>query len=217
MGNCMITTLTKNETTQLIKGPAGELEMIVGKQNEPGKGWGIVCHPHSLYGGTMHNKVVTTLVKTFQDLGLNTIRFNFRGVGRSEGHFDQGNGELDDLVAILNWVQEQHRQYDIWLAGFSFGAYVAARAATTIPITKLVTISPPVQHFPMQSLPSITCPWVLAQGEQDEVVSSEAVIEWAESRNPPPIILRFPEASHFFHGQLMELRTRLQEVLRDRA
>lgn len=209
----MISTLIKNETSKLIQGPAGELEMIVGHQSDKGA-WGIVCHPHSQFGGTMHNKVVTTLVKTFQDLGLNTVRFNFRGVGRSEGHFDKGNGELDDLVAVMSWVQEQYRNYDIWLAGFSFGAYVAAKAATKIPITKLVTVSPPVPHFPMQSLPPITCPWVLAQGEKDEVVPAKDVFEWAEKREPKPILLKFPEAGHFFHGQLVELRTRLEEVLR---
>lgn len=210
----MISTLIQNETSKLIDGPTGELEMIVGQQTEKGQ-WGIVCHPHSQYGGTMHNKVVTTLVKTFQDLGLNTIRFNFRGVGRSEGHFDKGNGELDDLVAVISWIQEKHHNYDIWLAGFSFGAYVAAKAATLIPINKLVTVAPPVQHFPMQTLPPITCPWVLAQGEEDDVVVPQEVFAWAESRNPKPIILRFSEAGHFFHGRLIELRTRLEEVLKD--
>lgn len=211
----MLTTQTKNETTLLIRGPAGDLELSVAVQQENSHGaWGIVCHPHPLYGGAMYNKVVTTIAKALQNLNLNTVRFNFRGVGKSEGQFDQGLGELDDLIAVINWIQEMHHNYDIWLAGFSFGAYIAAKAATKIPITKLVTVAPPVEHFAMQTLPPITCPWVLVQGERDDVVPAEAVLSWAESREPKPTIIRFPEAGHFFHGQLVELRTQLEEALR---
>lgn len=209
----MITTLTQHETTEVINGPAGKLELIVAKATEaPRSAWGIVCHPHPLYGGTMHNKVVTTLVKTFQGLGVTTVRFNFRGVGLSEGRFDQGEGELDDLLAVMDWVQQQGVKNEIWLAGFSFGAYIAAKAATRIPVNRLVTVAPPVQHFPMQALPPITCPWVVVQGELDEVVPPKDVFEWAESREPKPIILRFPKAGHFFHGELQELRTQIAEA-----
>ena len=209
----MITTLTKDETSHLIDGPAGKLELITAElKGKPRGAWGIVCHPHPLFGGTMHNKVVTTLAKTFQHLGLNTVRFNFRGVGRSEGKYDEGNGELDDLLTVIDWMQQEHEQ-SIWLAGFSFGAYIAAKAATQIPAKKLVTVAPPVQHFPMRELPPIMCPWILVQGEQDDVVPPDEVFAWAEKRHPKPIILRFPEASHFFHGQLGELQSRLEAVL----
>lgn len=209
-----MTILTKEETHLILQGPVGKLEMIHGSPLGISRGeWGIVCHPHPLFGGTMNNKVVTTLAKTFQYLGLSTIRFNFRGVGKSEGEFDKGNGELQDLLGIINWVQQEHGNKEIWLAGFSFGAYVAAKAATEIPTKKLVTVAPPVQHFPMQTLPPITCPWVLVQGERDDIVPANEVLAWAESRNPKPIILRFPEAGHFFHGQLIELRARLEDVL----
>ncbi|RDI46940.1 alpha/beta hydrolase [Aquicella lusitana] len=206
---------TKTDTTLLIPGPIGQLEMITAEPlAEPQDAWGIVCHPHPLFGGTMNNKVVTTLSKTFQYLGLATVRFNFRGVGKSEGEFDKGIGELEDLLAVIDWIQQEHPVRDIWLAGFSFGAYVAAKAATQVPAKKLITVAPPVQHFPMQTLPPILCPWVLAQGELDEVVPPEEVLAWAEAREPKPIILRFPEAGHFFHGQLGELRVKLEEVLR---
>lgn len=212
----MITTTPtiRTETAELIKGPAGQLEVVqAGPIGEERKAFGIVCHPHPLFGGTMDNKVVTTLVKTFQCLGLPTTRFNFRGVGRSEGQFDHGKGELEDLMAVIEWMQAQHKNCDIWLAGFSFGGYVAAKAATQLPIKKLVTIAPSVQHFPGQSLPPIKCKWVLVQGDKDDVVPAADVYAWAQSREPKPIILRFPEAGHFFHGQLVELRTRLEEVL----
>lgn len=210
----MISTL-KETTTKLITGPAGQLEIALNESaNEKHSGaFGIVCHPHPLYGGTMNNKVVTTLAKTFQGLGLNTIRFNFRGIGKSEGHYDNGNGELDDLLAVIDWVQRERAQHEIWLAGFSFGGFIAAKAATQIPIAKLVTVAPPVEHFSMQTLPPILCPWILVQGEQDDVVPPAEVFAWAEKRNPAPIIIRFPEAGHFFHGQLQELRLRLEEEL----
>lgn len=210
----MITTLSTTEKTELIDGPAGKLEIAMAESiGESRNAWGVVCHPHPLFGGTMHNKVVTTLAKTFQHMGVTTIRFNFRGVMRSEGKFDDGNGELDDLLAVIDWVQHQQVKKEIWLAGFSFGGSIVAKAATQIPISKLVTVAPPVQHFAMQTLPPITCPWVLVQGELDDVVSPKEVLAWAESRNPQPIILRFPQAGHFFHGQLGELRARIEEAL----
>lgn len=209
----MMTILTK-EITQLIDGPAGKLEILVTEPTaEKRNAWGIVCHPHPLHGGTMHNKVVTTLAKTFQGLGLTTVRFNFRGVMRSEGSYGNGDGELDDLLAVIDWVQQTSIKNEIWLAGFSFGSYVAAKAATRIPITKLVTVAPPVHHFPMQELPPILNPWVLVQGDKDDVVPAKDVLAWAEARDPKPVILRFPTAGHFFHGHLTELRAEITAAL----
>ena len=210
----MITTLTQHETTRLIQGPAGKLELAIAEFAEKTHGaWGIVCHPHPLFGGAMSNKVVTTLIKSFQNLGLNTIRFNFRGVGRSEGQYAFGKGELADLLAVIAWVLHERPDTDIWLAGFSFGAYIAAKAATEITVKKLVTVAPPVHDFPMQMLPPILCHWIVVQGELDEVVPSNEVLEWAENRYPQPFIIRFPQAGHFFHGQLTELRVKLEEAL----
>jgi uncharacterized protein len=211
----MLTTLAKNETHILIEGPQGKLEMAVGTPEKTAHGaWGIVCHPHPMFGGTMHNKVVTTLIKVFNHFGLSTVRFNFRGVGQSEGEYDKGNGELDDLLTVMNWVLSQRMNQEIWLAGFSFGAYVALRAATQREeVKKLVTIAPPVENFPMLNLPPVTVPWILVQGEQDDVVPPEKVLAWAESRDPKPHIIRFPDAGHFFHGQLQELRTQIEAAL----
>lgn len=210
----MITTMTQTETTTIINGPAGKLEVVVGEPIGEARGaLGIVCHPHPLFGGTMNNKIVTTLTKSFQHLGLTTVRFNFRGIGKSEGKFDNGNGELDDLLAVVAWMQQEHPNQEIWLAGFSFGAYIATKAATQISAKALVTVAPPVQNFPMQSLPPIYCKWVLVQGELDDVVPPSEVLAWAEKRDPQPIILRFPQAGHFFHGQLSELRAGIEAAL----
>ncbi len=212
----MIVTTLATEKTELINGPAGQLELAIGEPTgEERSAWGIVCHPHPLFGGTMHNKVVTTLAKMFQGMGLYTVRFNFRGVMRSEGAFDKGYGELEDLLAVIDWVQREKPKREIWLAGFSFGAFIAAKAATQIPVNRLVTVAPPVQNFAMDNLPPIKCPWVLVQGDMDDVVPPKEVLEWAEKREPKPVIIRFPEAGHFFHGQLGELRSRIEEALRE--
>lgn len=209
----MITTLSKNETTQLIQGPAGQLELITSTPFKENKGWGIVCHPHPLFSGTMHNKVVTTVCKAFQNIGLNSVRFNFRGVGLSEGKYDEGKGEIEDLLAVIDWVSQNNFHLPLFLAGFSFGAYIAAKASLDVATKKLLLIAPPVEHFPMQFIPPFTCPWILVQGDKDEVVPAEKVLAWADHRTPRPTLIRFAEASHFFHGQLTELRTRIEEAL----
>jgi alpha/beta superfamily hydrolase len=210
----MIITRSAVEKAELIDGPVGKLEVICEKPHGEKKGIGVVCHPHPLFGGTMHNKVVTTLAKTLQHAGLTTIRFNFRGVGRSEGVYGEGDGEVADLLAVVDWLEESNPQQPLWLAGFSFGAYIAARASTEIEVHQLITVAPPVQNFPMKTLPPILCPWILVQGEKDDVVPSQEVLAWAESREPKPVILRFPEAGHYFHGQLTELRTRIEAELK---
>jgi alpha/beta superfamily hydrolase len=210
----MQTKLAPNETANIIQGPAGKLEMAIGTPlGTEREAIGIVCHPHPLHGGTMYNKVVTTLAKAFQGLGLMTVRFNFRGVGQSQGEFDHGRGEVDDLLAVVKWLQAEMGHKEIWLAGFSFGAFIAASGAVQLPVKKLVTVAPPVMHFPMRDLPPILCDWVVVQGEKDDVVFPEEVFVWVESRQPPPTILRFPEAGHFFHGQLGELRLRVEAAL----
>lgn len=209
----MITRLAENEMTHLINGPAGKLELAVTVTDLNAPAWGVVCHPHPLFGGTMHNKVVTTLVKTFQSQGVNTIRFQFRGIGQSQGEFDHGRGELEDLYAVLQWMQKEYGAHPLWLGGFSFGAYIAAQASTAWPTAKLITVAPPVENFPMHLIPPILCDWLLLQGEQDEVVSAEAVYAFAESRQPEPTLIRFPETGHFFHGQLNALRAAVVQWL----
>lgn len=210
----MHTKLAPNETANMIQGPAGKLEIAIGTPTGIERdAIGVICHPHPLHGGTMYNKVVTTLAKTFQGKGLTTVRFNFRGVGQSQGEFDHGRGEVDDLLAVVKWLQSEMGHKELWLAGFSFGAFIAASGAVQLPAKKLVTVAPPVEHFPMQNLPPILCDWIVVQGEKDDVVPPEAVFAWADSRQPPPVVLRFAEADHFFHGLLGELRTRVEEAL----
>lgn len=191
--------------TQMLAGAIGDLETITDIPPEATHAV-VICHPHPLFGGTMQNKVVHTLAKTFVELGMATVRFNFRGVGKSAGEYDQGIGETDDALAMIKWLQTQLPQAKILLAGFSFGSYVAARAANVFPAEYLITIAPAVEHFDFTPLQNIHCPWLVVQGEQDEIVPPELVYQWAASRHPSPKVIRLPEVTHFFHGHLLTLR-----------
>lgn len=203
--------MSLQEKTFLLPGPAGDQEVITttGILSKTA----IICHPHPLHGGTMTNKVVTTLMQTFRSLGLSTIRFNFRGVGKSQGQFADGIGEVEDLLSIADWVKINFPDNAIWLAGFSFGGYVAARASTIIHPEKLITVAPQVSRFIQDKLPQITAPWIIVQGDQDEIVSSEQVFAWAETLTPKPAVIRIPDAGHFFHGQLTVLKEKLLAAL----
>jgi alpha/beta superfamily hydrolase len=203
------------ETTFLLPGAAGAIEVLASPALDPNatKGTAILCHPHPLFGGTMHNKVVTTLARVFRDLGLRTVRFNFRGVGKSEGVHDAGHGEVDDVLALAAWIRENYPDEPLTLAGFSFGGFVAAAAATRLPVIQLVSIAPMVSRFYEAHLPAITCPWLIVQGEADEVISPQETYAWVETLQPPPQLIRIPSAGHFFHGKLMELRRLLEAAL----
>ncbi|MHB1947390.1 MAG: alpha/beta hydrolase [Gammaproteobacteria bacterium] len=203
------------ETTFLLPSPAGNLEVIATPAEESHRQsiTAIICHPHPLFGGTMNNKVVTTLARTFRELGIATVRFNFRGVGKSTGSHADGVGEVDDLLTVVEWVKKMCPENKLWLAGFSFGGYIAARVATQIPIAQLVTIAPQVSRFTSGEFPPITVPWVLVQGEEDDVISPQEVYAWIETLEHKPVLIRIPGAGHFFHGKLLELRDQLVQAL----
>jgi alpha/beta superfamily hydrolase len=198
-----------------IAGPAGPIEAISAcpSEGQDMHAVGVICHPHPLYGGSLHNKVVHYLSQTLNDLGLGTLRFNFRGVGASGGVYDQGNGETDDLLAVIDWVRNQRPHHELWLAGFSFGAYVALRAAARHPPPPLITQAPPVNFFDFQTLEAPGCPWLLVQGDRDEVVPAAEVMAWSAARPTPPQSLVLEGADHFFHGKLNLLRDRLMAAL----
>jgi alpha/beta superfamily hydrolase len=197
-----------------LSGPAGRLECVVGRPEiSPKKVVGIVCHPHPLHGGTMNNKVVTTVCRSFQKLGVWSVRFNYRGVGQSEGSYGDVAGECQDLMAVIDQVKQLFADHTILLAGFSFGAFVAAFAATKIHPARLISIAPSVVNMDYSTLPTMPCPWLVIQGEQDEIVSPEAVYQWAAQVKPPVELIRISGVGHFFHGKLINLREVLMGAL----
>lgn len=191
-----------------LTGPAGKLECLVDVP-EPGTekpATAVLCHPHPQHGGTMRNKVVTIIDRALRELGLATVRFNFRGVGDSEGEYDNGQGELEDLLAVVDWVQKTRASTDLWLGGFSFGAYISLKAARDLPVRRLITIAPPVERYGFEELLPPNCPWLVVQGDEDDVVSSGAVEKWAQNLDQPPDLVIMEGAGHFFHRRLMDLR-----------
>jgi uncharacterized protein len=190
-----------------IAGPMGNLEGILETPpNADEAQVAIVCHPHPVYGGTMTNKVVHMLAKTFNDLGVRTIRFNYRGVGASVGAYDEGRGETLDTLAVVRWANLRWPDAKIWLGGFSFGGAVALRTAAQIQPARLVTVAPAIQRVDVTRVKLRDCPWLIVQGDNDELVNAQEVRAWAESLEPQPHFVLLPGIDHFFHGRLNELR-----------
>jgi alpha/beta superfamily hydrolase len=182
-------------------GPAGQLEGIAHLPKAEQLAIAIVCHPLPTMGGTMENKVAVTLAKTFTELRCVSLRFNFRGVGRSEGEFTGGDGEVQDVLAIAEFAREQFGDLPLILSGFSFGGYVAARAAQQLHPQHLILAAPAVGRFAMPAVPAHT---LVVQGEHDDVVALADTLEWARPLHLPIVLL--PQAEHYFHGRLTQLR-----------
>ncbi|MDT8410191.1 MAG: alpha/beta fold hydrolase [Wenzhouxiangellaceae bacterium] len=191
-----------------LSGPAGRLDCIA---DFPESGdalpiTAMLCHPHPQHGGTMRNKVVTIMERALRESGLATVRFNFRGAGDSEGSFSDGVGELEDLLTVVDWVRKTRPETDLWLGGFSFGAWIALKAAQDLPVRMLITIAPPVERYGFSDLVPPNCSWLVVQGDEDEVVSPKAVIDWVKSLDKPPQLVVMEGSGHFFHRRLMDLR-----------
>jgi hypothetical protein len=198
----------------VIDGPAGAIEVLLERPPQArGDIVAVCCHPHPLYGGTMQNKVVHTLARAAQDQRVSSVRFNFRGVGASVGAHDDGAGESDDAAAVADWAKRKLGAERLWSLGFSFGGFVAYRLATLRDAAALVTVAPPVRRFDFTVLPVPRCPWLVAQGDADELVDHEAVLAWTRSIDPPPVVRIVPGAEHFFHGRLTMLRSLVGEWL----
>jgi uncharacterized protein len=197
-----------------IEGQAGALEAIVEETAVPGFSYAVVCHPHPLFGGTMDNKVVTAVAQALRETGIPTLRFNFRGVGASAGAFDQGVGETADADAVAEWGRERWPGRTLVIAGFSFGGYVALRLAQLRVPRHLITIAPALELFDGFGMAVPKVPWLVVQGDADDVVDPAAVINWVKGLDPKPRLVVLPGAGHLFHGRLRELRDAVVDAIR---
>jgi uncharacterized protein len=199
----------------MLRGPAGDLEARLDFAAGTPTSCAVVCHPHPLFGGTLTNKVVHTLARTFNDAGMASLRFNFRGVGASAGTHDAGPGEVQDALAAVRYCRERWPQVHLWLAGFSFGAAVAVRASAAAAPVGVVAVAPAVDRMDIGAVMP-QCPWLVVLGDADDVVSPQRMLEWARGLRPQPAIQVLPGAGHYFHGRLPELRDAVAAFINQR-
>ncbi|MCV2369708.1 alpha/beta hydrolase [Roseateles oligotrophus] len=192
---------------RLIAGPAGLIEVAIDTPPDSFegrlRGMALVCHPNPTQGGTMDNKVVQTLARAFVQLGYRSVRFNFRGIGKSEGGWDAGQGEIEDALAVLAALRDPGETFV--LAGFSFGAFITSQAARRLPeglaAERLVLVGPATSRFDTAPVPAET---LVIHGEVDDVVPLASVLDWARPQALPVVVV--PGVGHFFHGQLPLLK-----------
>ncbi len=202
------------QTEHLLQdGPTGALELAIDRAPEA-RGVLVIAHPHPLHGGTLNNKVVQTLARASVLAGWTAVRFNFRGVGRSEGAYDEGRGELDDLLAVIDG---QAPAGPLCLAGFSFGAFVTSHAVTRLhpsrDLQRVVLVGAAASRFDLAELPAeLHSRSLVIHGEQDDTVPLESVMAWARPQVLPVLVV--PTVGHFFHGQLPLLRDTVLRHLR---
>jgi alpha/beta superfamily hydrolase len=189
---------------RFVEGPVGKIECAVDEPDGSPRGAALIAHPHPLYGGTLDNKVVQTLARAFVELGYESWRPNFRGIGESEGAYDEGRGEVDDLAAVASHLSGKN----MVLAGFSFGAAMQARLNEKLTKEKkakperLVLVGVAVVHFETPAVPADT---LVIHGERDETVPLAAVLDWARPQELPIVLV--PGADHFFNHKLSSLRS----------
>jgi uncharacterized protein len=203
----MQSLLSNRSEKIIIPGPAGDLEALLAlPTNNDSNFVAIICHPHPLYGGSMTNKVITTVAKACDELNMTTIRFNYRGVGNSAGEYDNAAGEVEDLLAIYNWAKARFPRASYVLAGFSFGSYICCAAAPTIQPETLITIAPAIVRQSYADVVDYKGKWWLIQGVQDELTDASVVFEWFKKNVNSTNIIKINNASHFFHGCLPQLQ-----------
>ncbi len=207
--------------TLYINGPAGRLQALLELPGDVSEaavpGIAVLCHPHPQYQGTMLNKVVHTLARAMNDLGLAALRFNFRSVGESEGVYGGGDGETGDVHAVIDYARRRWPGKPVWLAGFSFGAVIAARVAAAAQVAQLVSIAPAINLLGKSLQEAPAMPWLIVQGAADELVPAAEVAAWVAAHQPGPELVLLPDTDHFFHGQLVTLRTVLTTKLQAAA
>lgn len=205
-----------NKNHILIDGDEGNIEAVWDLPEVDHGGYvAVCCHPHPQHGGAMTNKVIHTVSRTLAGLGIPSLRFNFRGVGHSDGGYDEGRGEQQDLVKAIEFAKAEYPNRKLWLAGFSFGSWIAALQAHKQAPSQLISIAPPVNRFSFDEFVIPDCPWLVVMGDADEVVEPKAVFDWVDELKPQPELIKMENAGHFFHSRLVDLREELEVALKD--
>ncbi|WP_190539445.1 alpha/beta hydrolase [Pseudomonas typographi] len=205
------------ETPLMLDGPVGQLEALY--LEAPGaRGMALLCHPNPVQGGTLLNKVVSTLQRSARDAGLVTLRFNYRGTGSSAGSHDMGSGEVDDAQAAANWLRIKHPGLPLTLLGFSFGGFVAASLAGRLeaagaPLSHLFMCAPAVTRLTAEHPLPARVPITVIQPENDEVIDPALVYAWSAALSRPHELLKVAECGHFFHGKLTDLKALVEPRL----
>ena len=203
----------EKESYLILNGDSGNIELLACPKNQKlleaskTNAIAIICHPHPLHGGTMNNKVVFTLHKAFFDSGYATVRFNFRGVGRTEGVHDNGIGEANDLQTVINWVKSTNPNCEIVLAGFSFGAFISFKTSKTIDCKGLVTVAPVIHHQDYNKYLPLSCPWLAVGAELDDIIPAQQLADWITENTSEVNFIEISGCDHFFHGKLPELKS----------
>ena len=206
--------MNKQSEKFTLQGGAGAMECVLDRPADAPRGIALVAHPHPLYGGTMDNKVAQTLARTFQALGYLTVRFNFRGVGASEGVHDDGRGETDDMYIMWQHMRAQYPGLPVALSGFSFGTYVQAMLQQRLvaegqPAERLALVGTAAGKWPMPPVPPDT---ILIHGEVDDTITLTQVLDWARPQDLPVIVI--PGADHFFHRKLTHIKSLVTQMWR---
>ena len=204
------------ELVREIPGPVGPLEALIDRPTGDARAAVVFAHPLPTEGGTMHTKVVFQSAKALTRIGCVVLRFNFRGVGRSAGAWDNGRGELDDYRAALDYMAAQHPGLEIWAAGFSFGSYVATTVGADDPrVCTLIAIAPPVDRYDFASVTRSDKPKFIIHGESDELIPLKLVRQFYASLDEPKELVEIDRANHLFEGQASECGDALEELLGD--
>jgi len=199
-----------------IPGAVGPLECLIDRPKTTPRAAVVFAHPLPIEGGTMHTKVVYQSAKALSDIGCVVLRFNFRGVGRSAGTWDNGRGEMDDYRAAVDFVSARYPDLELWAAGFSFGSYIAMTAgADDDRICALIGIAPPVNRYEYASVTLSTKPKFIVHGESDELIPLKAVREFYARLQDPKELVEIDRANHLFDGQASEVGDALEELLTD--
>ena len=197
-----------------LDGDAGKMQCLLDLPDDAPRGIALVAHPHPLYGGTMENKVAQTLARTFVTLGYAVARFNFRGVGESEGVYDDGKGEVDDMAIMYEHMRARYPDLPVTLAGFSFGTFVQAQFAQRLaaegqPAERLVLVGTAAGKWPMPQVPEDT---ILIHGELDDTITLKEVFDWARPLDLPVTVIT--GADHFFHRKLGHIKNLVIQLWR---